>query len=183
MTPGGREFDPDDNFAHDGDGAAFDEDADTEALVWQLLLLVNPGDEEAALQQFSAWQEAVAGTGAEDADAVLLLTEVIDWKSGFHVRDDDAGSLVDCLTELAARWNVHIDWGVEDPTDAGFLAGAELPSLLGVAFDRLREHGYTLWTWDTGNDAIAGWIASSRDDMAMHALAQALGIALRMAVN
>jgi hypothetical protein len=72
---------------------------------------------------------------------------------------------------------------VEDPTDAGFLAAAELPSLLGVAFDRLREHGYTLWTWDSGDDAIAGWIAPSRDDMAMHALAQALGIALRMAAH
>lgn len=183
MIPGGREFDPDDNFAHDGDGAAFDEDADTEALVWQLLLLVNPGDEDAALQQFSAWQEAVAGSGGEDADAVSLLIDVIDWKSGFHVRDDDTGSLVDCLTELAARWNLRIDWDVEDPTDAGFLAAAEVPSLLGVAFDRLREHGYTLWTWDSGDDAIAGWIAPSRDDMAMHALAQALGIALRMAAH
>ena len=30
----------------------------SEALVWQLLLLINPGDEETALQQFAAYQEA-----------------------------------------------------------------------------------------------------------------------------
>ena len=45
-----HDYDPDDNF-----GQAFDPDADideeaaSEALVWQLLLLINPGDEDAAL--------------------------------------------------------------------------------------------------------------------------------------
>ena len=49
------EFDPDDNFAHSFEaGADADEDDTPEALVWQLLLLINPGDEEAALQQFAA---------------------------------------------------------------------------------------------------------------------------------
>ena len=61
MTLPEDDHDPDDNFAA-GDRADIevDEEAATEALLWQLLLAINPGDEEAALQQFSAWQEAMA---------------------------------------------------------------------------------------------------------------------------
>lgn len=51
-----HDYDPDDNFEHAfGDNADIDEEAANEALVWQLLLLINPGDEDAALQQFAAW--------------------------------------------------------------------------------------------------------------------------------
>ena len=54
MTHPDREFDPDDNFANSFDpGVDADEEDTPEALVWQLLLLINPGDEESALQQFS----------------------------------------------------------------------------------------------------------------------------------
>ena len=47
----------------------FDDDADdnpdeadddsVEALVWQLLLLINPGDEESALLQFAAYRREI----------------------------------------------------------------------------------------------------------------------------
>jgi len=176
MTIHDPEFDPDDNFANAFQAAGeSDDDATTEALVWQLLLLINPGDEDAALQQFAAYQEAVA----EGTEPVWLLKDVIDWKAGFHVDDADPATCIDAITELAARWNLRIDWGVEDASDDDFLANADMPSLIAVAFDRLREYGYTLWTWDTGTDATAGWITLTRDDEAMRVIAGELAIDVR----
>lgn len=185
MTLPDTEFDPDDNFANGFDpGMDVDEDDTTEALVWQLLLLINPGDEETALQQFAAYREALAEAGDDDDEPVWLLKDVIDWRSGFHVDAQDTQSLVDSVTELAARWNLCIDWGVEDPTDAEFLAATDVPALMATAYDRLREYHYTLWTWNAaggadGGEAHAGWITLSRDDEAMQAVAAALGIELR----
>ncbi|HEY9400131.1 MAG TPA: hypothetical protein VIP76_01315 [Luteimonas sp.] len=178
MTSHDPEFDPDDNFANGFEPSAdLDDDATIEALAWQLLLLINPGDEDSALQQFTAYQELQAG--AEDSEPVELLKDVIDWKSGFLVDDDDPGTCIDAIAELAARWNLRIEWGVEDPTDDEFLASTDVASLIAVAFDRLREYGYTLWTWDTGTDATAGWITLSRDDEAMRVIAGELGIDVR----
>jgi hypothetical protein len=182
MTHPDREFDPDDNFANSFDpGIDADEEDTPEALVWQLLLLVNPGDEEMALQQFSAYRDAVAEAGDEEIEPVWLLKDAIDWKSGFYVDWADPQSLIDSITELAARWNLRIDWGVEDPTDDDFLAATDVPSLMAIAYDRLREYGYTLWTWNTASDAHAGWITLSRDDEAMRVVAPALGIEVRAA--
>ena len=178
MTSHDPEFDPDDNFANGFEPSAdLDDDATIEALAWQLLLLINPGDEDAALQQFTAYQELQAG--AEDSEPVELLKDVIDWKSGFLVGDDDPATCIDALAELAARWNLRIEWGVEDPTDDEFLASADVASLIAVAFDRLREYGYTLWTWDTGTDVTGGWITLTRDDEAMRVIAGELGIDVR----
>ncbi len=185
------EFDPDDNFAHSFEDAADADDDSPEALVWQLLLLINPGDEAAALQQFADYQDALAEAGSDDAEPVWLLKDVIDWKSGFYVEDNDVEALIDSVTELAARWNLRIDWGVDDPgddaaADEDSLAGTDVPALLAIAYDRLREDGYTLWVWNTstgaaGEDAHAGWITLSRDDEAMQVLAPMLGIELRAA--
>jgi hypothetical protein len=174
------EFDPDDNFANGFDpGIEIDEDDTDEALVWQLLLLINPGDEETALQQFSAYREALAEGSGDDAEPVWLLKDVIDWRSGFYIDAKDTQSLIDAINELAARWNLRLDWGVEDPTDDEFLAATDVPSLMATAYDRLREYNYTLWTWNTGDDAHAGWISRSSDDEAMQAVAAALAIELR----
>jgi hypothetical protein len=65
-----------------------------------------------------------------------------------------------------------------------FLAATDVPTLMAVAYDRLREYGYSLWAWNTatgtaGDDMHAGWITLSRDDEAMRALAAELGIELR----
>ena len=181
MTSPDTEFDPDDNFANGFyPGIDIDEDDTTEALVWQLLLLINPGDEETALQQFEAYREALAEGGDVDAEPVWLLKDVIDWRSGFYVDAQDRQSLVDSVTELASRWNLRIDWGVEDPTDDEFLAATDVPALMAIAYDRLREYHYTLWTWNAaGGEAYAGWITLSRDDEAMQAVAAALEIELR----
>jgi hypothetical protein len=178
------DFDPDDNFANAfARGTEADDDESHEALVWQLLLLVNPGDEEAALQQFTAWRDARVDAGGDDGEGMEMLRDVIDWKSGFHVAADDAAAFIDSIDELVARWNLRIDWGSEDPGDDDFLAATDVPELMATAYDRLREYGYTLWTWNApgGDGAYAGWIASSRDDEAMQVLAPALGIEVRPA--
>ena len=177
-----RDSDPDDNFANSfDDGSEADDEESIEALVWQLLLLINPGDEEMALQQFAAYREALAEAVADEVEPVWLLKDVIDWRSGFFVDWSDPQSLIDSVNELVARWNLRIDWGVEDPTDEEFLDGTDVPALMAVAFDRLREYGYTLWTWNTAGDAHAGWITLSRDDEAMRVVAPALGIEVRAA--
>jgi hypothetical protein len=171
------EFDPDDNFDQAFHAEAdIDEDAAVEALAWQLLLLVNPDDEDAALQQFGAWREALAEAG-EDADPTGALRDAIDWKAGFFVADDDPRALVESLDELAARWNLRIDWGLDDEDED--LDAADVAGLIATAYDRLREHHYTLWTWETGSDHHAGWITRQRDDEALRLVAGALGFHVR----
>jgi len=179
-----REFDPDDNFGNSGDdGLDLDTDALTsEALVWQLLLLINPGDEETALRQFSAYGEAGDAAAADgDVAVATRLQSVIDWASGFHVDGDDMTCLIESVDELAARWNLRIDWGVGDADDDGYLNNTDTPALLSTAHDRLREYGYTLWLRNTGDDSHAGWITLSQDDDAMRLLASELGIEVRPA--
>src|SRR3546814_12321296 len=68
MTLPDEDFEPDDNYAGGPEGAEIDDEASTEALVWQLLLVINPGDEEAALQQFGAFQEDLDGADAGRSD-------------------------------------------------------------------------------------------------------------------
>ncbi|MEO6365221.1 MAG: hypothetical protein ABIO38_04125 [Luteimonas sp.] len=177
-----RDFDPDDNFGNIGeDGLDLDADAMTgEALVWQWLLLVNPGDEETALRQFTAYRELAEGDDAAEA-RVGDVIDVIDWTSGFHVDAGDAAGLIDSLQQLAARWNLRIDWGVEDPDDDDFLDNADVPALLSTAHDRLREYGYMLWAFTTSDDTFAGWITLTQDDDAMRLLASELHIEVRPA--
>lgn len=181
MTLPDHEFDPDDNYRADAERVDIDDEASTEVLVWQLLLIINPGDEDAALQQFNAFQEAVGGADADDLDLPELLREVIDWKSGFHIDESDPGALIECLVELAARFDLAIDWGVEDPGDEEFLARASASELLETAYDQLRSNGYTLWTWDTGTEALAGWMSLSSDDEGIRIIAPALGFDARPA--
>ncbi|MEH6418349.1 DUF6630 family protein [Pseudomonas sp. CGJS7] len=172
---------PDNESDYEDEGFDFssdeDEELNEETLYWQLLLLINPGDEETALQQFARFREA-----REDDDggeAIDTLQDAIDWTSGFYVDWKDTESFIDAIAQLAARWNLRVDWGVEDPGDDDFLDGTDVPALMSTAYDRLREHGYTLWNRDTGGDAYAGWIALRRDDENMQAVAAALGIDLR----
>lgn len=179
MTLPDREFDPDDNFGNSGDdGLDIDPEALTsESLVWQLLLLINPGDEDTALLQFAAYRD-VAG----DEDTLLMrVNDVIDWTSGFHVDADDNAALIDSMQQLVARWNLRIDWGVDDPDDNDFLDNTDVPALLSTAHDRLREYGYTVWACNTDDESYAGWIALTQDDDAMRWLASELGIEVRPA--
>lgn len=178
--PDEDDFDADDAFSRSGDDEDEDIDlGDQEALIWNLLVLINPGDEETALRQFATWRERMAEADSDDDGRMLwALKDAIDWTSGFYVDWKDSESLIDSVNELAARWNIDIDWG-GDPGDEDFLDGVDVPGLMAVAYDRLREHGYTLWNWNTDGDAYAGWIALSRDDEGMQQLCAALGIELR----
>lgn len=164
---------------HDIDPVETDDTAELtpEALVWQLLLLINPGDEETALRQFSHYREAMVEADAEDA-TVWALKDAIDWTSGFYVDWKDTATFIDALNELVRRWNLQIDWGGEASEDE-FLDNTDIPALMSTAYDRLREYGYTLWTWDTGSDSFGGWITLSTDDEAMRLVAVALDIELR----
>ena len=94
----------------------------------------------------------------------------MDWK--------DNESFIDSIAEMVARWNLEVDWG-GDQTDEEFLDATDSPALMSTAYDRLRERGYTLWTWDTGSDSYGGWITRSGDDEAMRLVAIALQIELR----
>ncbi|OHC51128.1 MAG: hypothetical protein A2211_08945 [Rhodanobacter sp. RIFOXYA1_FULL_67_6] len=160
-------------------GPDFDEEDDSvEAKVWQMLLLINPGDEETALQQFADYREAAAE--AEDAEPVELVGRVIDWRSGFMVDEHDLRALVQALDELSARWNLSIDWNGDPDDDDDFFDDTDAGTLLGIAYDRLAEFGYTVWSWETADDACAGWITLTRDNEPMRELATALHINLRL---
>ena len=178
MTLPDHEFDPDDNFRH-----AFDDEDDmdlddTEALVWNLLVLINPGDEETALRQFAAYRDATGEAGTEPDQVLWTLKDAIDWTSGFYVDWRDTETFIDCVNQLAARYAIEIDWG-GDPSDEDFLDGTDVPALMATAYDRLREHGYTLWNWNTGGDAYAGWMALRRDDDGMQQLSAVMGVEIR----
>lgn len=173
-----HEFDPDDNFAQAfSPETDLDDDAALEAVVWQLLLLVNPGDEDAALGQFGPVRESMA----EGGDPIDAIRDAIDWKAGFHIAEDDPGGLIEALDELAARYAIRIDWDIDDTSDEDALADTDVPALLQRAGEQLREHHYTLWTWETGTESHAGWITLQRDDEALPVVAGALGFHVRPA--
>ncbi|MDE2154802.1 MAG: hypothetical protein KGJ32_02745 [Xanthomonadaceae bacterium] len=172
----------DHDYDHDHDfGFGFDEDGDDspEALVWQLLQLINPGDEEAALQQFADYREAVAEADPDDVVPIEVIGRVIDWRSGFIVDAHDLHSLVQAIDELSSRWNLAIDWN-GDPHDDEFFDDLDAAALFAIAHDRLAESGYTLWARETGGDSYAGWITLTRDREPLRELATALEIELRL---
>ena len=174
-----HDYDPDDNFGH-----AFprhvetDDDDALDVVAWQFLLLVNPDDEDTALQQFAAFRAALEEAGG-DADPAALLRDVIDWKAGFHVGEDDAAGLMDALDELASRWRQRIDWGLDDDADAV----PDTDAVLQTAFVQLRERHYSLWTAETGEATLSGWITHERDEEAMQLVAGALGLSARPGIG
>lgn len=156
-----------------------DEDDSVEARVWQLLLLINPGDEETALLQFNDYREAMAELDPDEVEPIELIGRVIDWRSGFIVDADDLRALVQAIDELVARWNLSIDWG-GDPDDDEFFDDMDAAALLAIAYDRLAESGYTLWLWEADGARHAGWMTLVRDGEPMRELATTLGINLRL---
>ena len=170
-----HEYDPDDNFDHAFHAQAGLEDEDAlEAVAWQFLLLVNPDDEDAALEQFAAFQRALDEAG-ERADPALLLRDATDWKAGFNVGEDDAQGLMEALDELASRWRLRIEW----PLDDDAREAPDTSILLHAAFVQLRERSFCLWTVETGEPTLAGWITRERDMEAMQLVAGALGLPAR----
>jgi hypothetical protein len=157
---------------------AFDEDDDSlDAYVWQLFLMINPGDDDSAFQQFTAYREAVSDTPEDDIDVTESVIQVADWRAAFRVDAQDTRALVQAIDELAARWNITIDWDGDTDEDE-FHADIDAADLLGTAYDNLAPHGYTLWVLDTDDDAVAGWMSLSRDIEPMRELATELGVHL-----
>lgn len=164
----------------DDDGLLADFDADDGAArVWNLLWLINPGDEDAALLQYDALRERLGGeVDPADGHWQDVLGEVIDWQAGFRAAVGDWEAVATAIEELAARWNLRIDWG-GDFDDEDFVAGLDVATVMSIAHDCLREHGYTLWSWNAGPAFHAGWMALSRDDEAMLALCSLLDVEVR----
>lgn len=149
-----------------------------ESTVWHLLLLINPGDEDAALKQFTEYRDEVEDQG--DDEPMRLVAQVTDWRSGFEVEADDTRTLVDAINELVSRWSdVHIDWK-GDPDDDEFHEDIDGAEIFNRAFDELNQHGYTLWSCEAEDDALAGWITASSDDEQMRQVSTALGINIRL---
>jgi hypothetical protein len=154
-----------------------DDSEDTvEKHVWQLLLLINPGDEESALQQFAAYREEAEDQG--DDEPMRIVAQVTDWRSSFEVDEDDTRVIVDAIKELVSRWNLDIDWD-GDPDEDEYHEDVDAAEIFNRAYDQLKPHGYTLWSREADDDVVAGWITSSRDDESMLLVATALGINLR----
>lgn len=165
------DFDPAEN-------ADPDEASGAHALAWQLLQLINPGDEETALAQFARFQDATAADDLDDFQPMPVLAGIIDWQSGFQVPAQDTSAVVQALEEMVSRWNLRIDWG-GDPDEEDFFADHDAASLCALAYDRLAETGYMLWSWEAEPDTVAGWITLGTDEEAMRAVAGALHINLR----
>lgn len=174
MNPSDNDFD-DDGF-DESDHA----DGSVEARIWQLLLLINPGDEETALEQFAQYRDAIGTADEDEVAAVEVVRNVIDWRSGFQVDAQDTHALVQAVEELASRWNIDIDWGA-DTDDEDFHAEVDAAELFAIAYDRLAEHGYTLWAYETDDDRWAGWVTLTRDAEPLREIAAVLAINIRLA--
>ncbi|MEW5305885.1 MAG: hypothetical protein WDW36_008399 [Sanguina aurantia] len=98
---------------------------------------------------------------------------------GARMYHRDLRSLVQAINELSSRWNLTIDWN-GDPDDDEFFDDIDAAGLFGIAYDRLAEFGYTLWSWETENDSQAGWMTLTTDAEPMRELATVLGINLRL---
>jgi hypothetical protein len=170
------DFEDDFDAEHEFD--PLDEDS-VEAKVWQWLLLINPGDEETALLQFTDYREAVADVSADDIEPMAVIGRVTDWRSGFIVDTNDMRSLIQAIDELSSRWNLSIDWN-GDPDDDEFFDDLDSAALFSIAYDGLAEHGYTLWAWETGDDNYAGFMTLTRDAEPLRELATSLGVNLSL---
>ena len=175
-----HEYDPDDNFDHafHAQVGVDDEDA-LEMVAWQFLLLANPDDEDAAQEQLAVFRQLLEDHGG-DADPAALLRQAIDWKAGFCVQEDDAQALMEVVDELVSRWQLRIEWELDEDNEAEMQDPVDL---LQSAYAQLRARHYSLWTVETGEHQLAGWIIRERDEEAMELIAGALGMHARVGVG
>ncbi len=166
-------YEPEDEFDEDADELG----SDTDTMVWQLLLLINPGDEEAALQQLADYQELSADLDEPSLQPMPFVAQAIDWRSGFQLDIADTRAIVQAIDELVARFNLHIDWERDDEDE--FHQNQDAATLFATAYDRLAEAGYTLWSWEAEPGTVAGWMTLREDNEAMREIATALHINLR----
>ncbi|AOZ02245.1 hypothetical protein BKK81_23460 [Cupriavidus sp. USMAHM13] len=144
----------------------------------RLLALINLDDPAVCADQLATLETRLDDDpDATEGEALAaLIKEVIDWESGFCVGADDTAGFVGCIGHLCARLDFEPDWGVEDPEDPALLEDNSVSELMELVHAQLRVAGYTLWAWDTGGDAYAGWITRSEDDPEMLDVAHRLGL-------
>lgn len=161
---------------------AIELDDDDQDAMSRLISLINLGDSGQNDRQQTLFEEALEDAEEDDADAETLLsilTDVIDWESGFYVDWKDVESFIGCLNQLCERIDLDIDWGTDDTEDEDFLDNTSVPELMELAHGQLRVAGYTLWNWSTGSDAYAGWITRSEDDEEILEIAETIGFEVR----
>ncbi|NSX17041.1 DUF6630 family protein [Cupriavidus taiwanensis] len=159
-------------------------DDDTQDAIARFFALINLDDSAQTSAQLAMFEDALLDAEDDDTEGPELLwvvREVIDWQSGFFVDWKDAQSFIGCLNQLCERMDLELDWGTDDPEDEAFLESTSVPELMELAHNQLRVAGYTLWNWDTGGDAYAGWITRSEDDEEMLDLAEILRFDVRPA--
>jgi hypothetical protein len=157
-------------------------DEDTQEAVRKFFTLINLGDIAQTEAQLALFDEALMDAEDDDTEGQELLwviREVIDWQSGFFVDGKDCESFIGCLNQLCERMDLEIDWGNDDTEDDAFLDSTSVAELMELAHNQLRVAGYTLWNWDTGGDAYAGWITRSEDDEDMLDIAETLRLDIR----
>ena len=86
---------------------------------------------------------------------------------------------MEVLDELAARWRLRIEW----PLDEDAREAPDTSLLLHAAFVQLRDRSFCLWTVETGEPTLAGWITRERDMEATQLVASALGMPARPGVG
>lgn len=170
-------FDNSDYFDFEEDIYDFDEDG-FEVWVWNLLVLINLGDEELVLQQFNCWCEYLFEDGQlleVDSDWLLVLFIVIVWQFGFDVECDDLELLQLVVNELLVCFNLQLDWG-GDLDDEDFVEGLDGVQLMVIVFDCLCEYNYMLWSVDVGSDGFVGVMVLICDDDVMLVLCLLLNV-------
>ena len=97
------------------------------------------------------------------------VAQACDREATFHVDWEDPESLADVLGELAERWGETLDFD-DTPTDP--TAG----ELLRSAQEQLIPAHLGLWTWETENDAVSGWIGRLSDAALFEQIGEVLGV-------
>jgi hypothetical protein len=100
------------------------------------------------------------------AGVIEQETFFVDWK--------DTESFVFAIDDLAAQYEVTVNWGVDDPFENDFLDNINVPTLMQRAHGDLLKHGLTLWNMNTQSDCYRGWILPALYDAAVLVLSQQL---------
>ena len=97
-----------------------------------------------------------------------------------HLIEDLSGR-VDGLPERGNRNEFEgPEWELDEDNEAEIQDPVDL---LQSAYTQLRARHYSLWTVETGEHQLAGWIIRERDEEAMELVAGALGMHARVGVG
>ena len=144
----------------------------------ELIKLINPHAGEAEKQTIDFVTEVHKCNESDMSEFTLMMIfkEVTQWKSSFYVDWKDTSSLVASLNKIAELWQVHIQWGIDDPMDKTFLNNTDVHTLLDQIYEPLNEQGLRLWGYDTSGEDYAGWLARIENDDEISSISKKVGI-------